>query len=94
MEIQHRKRSCYCLHCREYGDVEGECENQSHVPDWKCHVLEPCAGRTEYETRGRHEETLQVLARSVVAGDVVALEHTDKEFQHYDYFWHMVIVFK
>lgn len=84
MCISYRKRSCKCEACRER--QYELCENKSHVPEWRTHELQPSTARTEYATRSRHEETLELMAQMAVKGDVVAVEHTDREYQHYDYF--------
>ena len=84
MTIRHRTRACRCCQClvHEYES----CERKSHVPEWVEHVLKPATPTTQYRTRQRHEETLETLAHTIKAGDVVALEHTDVEYQHYDYY--------
>ena len=84
MEIMHRKRVCRCTGCKESDyDV---CECKSHVPEWIPHILTPKNTRTEYYTRSRHEENLEIMTMTAKAGSICAVEHTDRDYQDYDYF--------
>ena len=58
MAISHRKRVCRCEPCRKR--MYTECENNAHVPSWVDHELVPSDSHTEYATRCRHQETLEV----------------------------------
>ena len=84
MEIMHRRRSCRCTSCQEK-DYDA-CACKDHVPNWVPHTLEAKDTRTEYHTRSRHEENLEIMTMTAKAGSICAIEHTDREYQDYDYF--------
>lgn len=67
-------------------DLAG-CEKSAYMSAWQSEVMVPKDPTTEYHLRSSKESMLETIARSLRVGEIVAVEHSDKDLaEEYDYF--------
>ena len=63
------------------------CEREPYMREWQAETMLPRENRTEYRLRSAREDMLEVMAGGVEQGDVVAIEHSDRDLaDEYEYF--------
>jgi hypothetical protein len=91
LEVHSCRRPCGCDPCRASmmsGDLSVvNCENAQYMRDWQAEMMQPLDTRTEYTTRHTKADMLEMLARGVTDGEVIAVEHSDRDLADtYEYF--------
>ena len=91
LEVHTCRRPCSCESCRsqqvdELPTITG-CKRKRYMEEWGSEAMQPKDERTEYATRHSREEMPEGQAKAVAEGEVVAVEHSDKDLaEDYDYF--------
>jgi hypothetical protein len=91
LELHSSRRPCGCDSCRA-NEAEGRfdlqgCSNAEYMRAWQAELMEAKDARSEYHTRSSKQQMLEAMAQQVVLGQVVAVEHSDRDLaEEYDYF--------
>lgn len=91
LEFHSCRRPCGCDACRT-SEAAGSlslqgCSNADYMSPWQTEQMKAKTSRTEYQLRSTKEQMLEALAQQVQPGEVIAVEHSDRDLaEEYDYF--------